>query len=138
MMVGLKSTIQSQIQRELLINHGVSTADRRAALQVARSLQSQLFFYEVEWGDKPLQDGVEDVYMFLDDLEGNSESQREREELPTAVITMLTKCYTSTCSEENPCYSWVCPRRRVSFPVAFVVKIEVVSGDPRNRYRLSA
>ena len=138
MMVGLKSTIQSQIQRELLINHGVSTADRRAALQVARSLQSQLFFYEVEWGDKPLQDGVEDVYMFLDDLEGNSESQREREELPTAVITMLTKCYTSTCSEENPCYSWVCPRRRVSFPVAFVMKIEVVSGDPCNRYRLSA
>jgi hypothetical protein len=106
------STIQSQIQRELLINHGVSTADRRAALQVARSLQSQLFFYEVEWGDKPLQDGVEDVYMFLDDLEGNSESQREREELPTAVITMLTKCYTSTCSEDDPCYSWVCPRRR--------------------------
>ncbi|KAG6381762.1 hypothetical protein JVT61DRAFT_368 [Boletus reticuloceps] len=108
------STIQSQIQRELLINHGVSTADRRAALQVARSLQSQLFFYEVEWGDKPLQDGVEDVYMFLDDLEGNSESQREREELPTAVITMLTKCYTSTCSEESPCYSWVCPRRRAA------------------------
>ncbi|KAG9313170.1 hypothetical protein JVU11DRAFT_6624 [Chiua virens] len=108
------STIQSQIQRELLINHGVSTADRRAALQVARSLQSQLFFYEVEWGDKPLQDGVEDVYMFLDDLEGGSESQREREELPTAVITMLTKCYTSTCSEEDPCYSWVCPRRRAT------------------------
>ncbi|KAF8548709.1 Dbl homology domain-containing protein [Imleria badia] len=109
------STIQSQIQRELLINHGVSTADRRAALQVARSLQSQLFFYEVEWGDKPLQDGVEDVYMFLDDLDGHSESRGEREELPTAVITMLTKCYTSTCSEEDPCYSWVCPRRRVNW-----------------------
>ncbi|KAF9232409.1 CNH domain-containing protein [Melanogaster broomeanus] len=106
------STIQSQIQRELLINHGVSTADRRAALQVARSLQSQLFFYEVEWGDKPLQDGVEDVYMFLDDLEGNSEAVREREELPTAVITMLTKCYVSSCSEDDPCYSWACPRRR--------------------------
>ncbi|KAL4062545.1 CNH domain-containing protein [Scleroderma citrinum] len=107
------STIQSQIQRELLINHGVSTADRRIALQVARSLQQQLFFYEVEWNDKPLQDGVEDVYMFLDDLEGTSEGPREREELPTAVITMLTRCYASSCSEEDPCYSFACPRRRV-------------------------
>ncbi|KAH7922215.1 Dbl homology domain-containing protein [Leucogyrophana mollusca] len=105
------STIQSQIQRELLINHGVSTTDRRAALQVARSLHRQLFFYEVEWGDKLLQDGVEDVYMFLDDVEGNSEAHREREELPTAVITMLTKCYSSSCSEEDPCYSFACPRR---------------------------
>lgn len=106
------STIQSQIQRELSINHGFTTADRRIALQVARSLQQQLFFYEVEWGDKPLQDGVEDVYMFLDDLEGPSEGPREREELPTAVITMLTKCYASSCSEEDPCYSFACPRRR--------------------------
>ncbi|KAI6006684.1 CNH domain-containing protein [Pisolithus orientalis] len=109
------STIQSQIQRELLINHGISTADRRIALQVARSLQQQLFFYEVEWGDKPLQDGVEDVYMFLDDLEGTSEGPREREELPTAVITTLTKCYASICSEGEPCYSFTCPRRRVNW-----------------------
>ncbi|KAG0704634.1 hypothetical protein DFH29DRAFT_911319 [Suillus ampliporus] len=106
------STIQSQIQRELLINHGVSTTDRRAALQVARSLQQQLFFYEVEWGQKLLQDGVEDVYMFLDDLEGNSEAHREREELPTAVITSLTRCYASSCSEDDPCYSFACPRRQ--------------------------
>ncbi|KAJ6607025.1 CNH domain-containing protein [Mycena sp. CBHHK59/15] len=80
------STIQSQIQRELAINHGISTNDRRAALQVARSLQSQLFFYEVEWGGRILQDGVEDVYMFLDDQEG-------------------------TCGDEAPCYSYGCPRR---------------------------
>ncbi|KIJ21088.1 hypothetical protein PAXINDRAFT_96028, partial [Paxillus involutus ATCC 200175] len=104
----------AQIQRELLMNHGVSTADRRAALQVARSLQSQLFFYEVEWGDKPLQDGVENVYMFLDDLEGDSESHREREELPTAITTMLTKCYVSSCSEDDPCSSCACPRRRIT------------------------
>ena len=116
MIHSLKSTIQSQIQRELLINHGISTADRRIALQVARSLQQQLFFYEVEWNDKPLQDGVEDVYMFLDDLEGTSEGPREREELPTAVVTMLTKCYASSCSEEDPCYSFACPRRRVRNP----------------------
>ncbi|OBZ74125.1 Rho1 guanine nucleotide exchange factor 1 [Grifola frondosa] len=111
------STIQSQIQRELLITHGVSTNDRRAALQVARSLQSQLFFYEVEWGGRLLQDGVEDVYMFLDDQEGASDARVEREELPTGVITLLTKCYASSCDEENPCYSYTCPRRKGALPL---------------------
>ncbi|KAJ7497980.1 CNH domain-containing protein [Mycena galericulata] len=105
------TTIQSQIQRDLAINHGISTNDRRAALQVARSLQSQLFFYEVEWGGRVLQDGVEDVYMFLDDLEGASDSAPDREELPTAVVTMLTKCYSPSCGEGMPCYSYSCPSK---------------------------
>jgi RHO1 GDP-GTP exchange protein 1/2 len=107
----LQSTIQTQIQRDLLITHGISTNDRRAALQVARSLQSQLFFYEVEWGGKLLQDGVEDVYMFLDDQEGASDARIEQEELPTAVITVLTRCYSVFCNEEHPCYSFSCPRK---------------------------
>ncbi|KAJ6561073.1 signal transducer [Mycena vulgaris] len=109
------STIQAQIQRELAVNHGISTSDRRAALQVARSLQSQLFFYEVEWGGRVLQDGVEDVYMFLDDQEGTSDAAPEREELPTGVVTMLTKCYSPSCGDETQCYSYGCPRRGNSF-----------------------
>ncbi|KAJ7132313.1 Dbl-like domain-containing protein [Mycena epipterygia] len=109
------STIQTQIQRELAVNHGISTSDRRAALQVARSLQSQLFFYEVEWGGRVLQDGVEDVYMFLDDQEGTSDAAPEREELPTGVVTMLTKCYSPSCSDDMPCYSYGCPRKGTLF-----------------------
>ncbi|KAH9479317.1 Rho1 guanine nucleotide exchange factor 1 [Psilocybe cubensis] len=105
------STIQTQIQRELAINHGVSTNDRRVALHVARSLQSQLFFYEVEWGGHVLQDGVEDVYMFLDDVDGASDAVPEREELPTGVITMLTRCYSPSCGDGIPCYSYTCPRK---------------------------
>ncbi|KAJ7272700.1 CNH domain-containing protein [Mycena haematopus] len=112
------STIQAQIQRELAVNHGISTSDRRAALQVARSLQSQLFFCEVEWGGRVLQDGVEDVYMFLDDQEGGSDAALEREELPTGVVTMLTKCYSPSCGDEAPCYSYGCPRRGNSFAAA--------------------
>ncbi|OCH96297.1 Dbl domain-containing protein [Obba rivulosa] len=111
------STIQSQIQRELLVTHGISTNDRRASLQVARSLQSQLFFYEVEWGGRVLQDGVEDVYMFLDDQEGGSDARIEREELPTAVVTLLTRCYSPSCDDETPCYSYACPRRREAPPM---------------------
>ncbi|KAF7971187.1 hypothetical protein HWV62_21862 [Athelia sp. TMB] len=126
------STIQSQIQRELLINHGVSTSDRRAALQVARSLQSQLFFYEVEWGGRVLQDGVEDVYMFLDDQEGGSgaDFHPEREELPTGVITMLTKCYSPSCGEGGPCYSYSCPRKTGEW--SETVPKEVLDSLPKN------
>ena len=122
-----QSTIQAQIQRELFINHGISTNHRRAALEIARSLQSQLFFYEVEWGGRALTDGVEDVYMFLDDQEGGSDAQIEMEELPTGVVTHLTKCYTPCCVDGQPCYAYSCPRRvsTVSNPGDFII----CSGD---------
>ncbi|KAF8956940.1 CNH domain-containing protein [Flammula alnicola] len=118
------STIQTQIQRELAINHGVSTNDRRVALQVARSLQNQLFFYEVEWGGRVLQDGVEDVYMFLDDQESGSDAVPEREELPTGVITMLTRCYSPSCGEGVVCYSYTCPRKGNNAFIPPVVQAE--------------
>ncbi|KAI0322785.1 Dbl-like domain-containing protein [Amylostereum chailletii] len=105
------NTLTSRVRRELLAHQGFSTNDRYIALQVARSLQQQLFFYEVEWGGRVLQDGVEDVYMFLDDQEGGHDAAPEREELPTSVITVLTSCYSPSCSDEYPCYAFACPRK---------------------------
>lgn len=111
------------------MTHSISTSDRRAALQVARSLQSQLFFYEVEWEGAVLQDGVEDVYMFMDELDGPSAGGSssaaadvggDREELPTGVMTLLTNCYASSCVEGNPCYAWSCPRRVCSITFLLV------------------
>ena len=91
----------------------MSTSDRRTALQVARSLQSQLFFYEVEWGSRILMDSVEDVYMFPDDQGGSADAIPEREErrAPTGVITMLTRCYSPSCGDGIPCYAYACPRK---------------------------
>lgn len=114
----MQSTIQSIIQRELLITLGISTNDRRIALQVAQSLQNQLFFYEVEWGGRTLSDSVEDVYMFLDD-DGDGEADAGPSnmildgfaELPSGVITLLTKCYSPSCNEGGPCYAYGCPKR---------------------------
>ncbi|KAG7094229.1 hypothetical protein E1B28_007835 [Marasmius oreades] len=131
------STIQSQFPRELLVS---SPPDRRrAALQVARSLQSQLFFYEVEWGGRVLQDGVEDVYMFLDDSEGAGPSSssgpsgsHDREELPTGVVTMLTGCYVPTCVDEEPCYAYCCPKRGHSV-LALVNEPEPVQSSPASK-----
>lgn len=107
-----------------------------------------LFFYEVEWGSRVLQDGVEDVYMFLDDYEiGGSSSGAEgvnettgsgdtsqpseangtgghidnspieRTELPTGIITFLTKCYSPLCDGYGGCYAYDCPRRVSAFGV---------------------
>lgn len=104
-----KSAIQWQIQRELAINHNVSTSDRRVALQIARTLQNQLFFVDVDWGKRELQDGVEDVYTFFG--EAGSECIVERAELPTGVVTMLTRCYSASCGEGIFCYSYTCPRK---------------------------
>lgn len=57
-----------------------------------------------------LQDGVDDVYMFLDDLDGGSDGVIERTELPTGVETILTKCYSASCDGPG-CYSYACPRK---------------------------
>lgn len=76
---------------------------------MARSLQKQLFFVEVEWGPRLLQDGVEDVYKFLDDPE--TTTLPERAELPTGVVTMLTGCYSVMCEDGGACYSRSCPRK---------------------------
>ncbi|WFD30797.1 Rho guanine nucleotide exchange factor [Malassezia sp. CBS 17886] len=37
------------------------------AMNVARSLKTQLFLHEADWEDHPLTDGVEEVYMFFSD-----------------------------------------------------------------------
>jgi hypothetical protein len=63
------------------------------------------------------------VYMFLDDPEGGSDARPEREELPTGVITMLTRCYSITCSEDTPCYSHACPRK-VGF---LIINVQILS-----------
>lgn len=90
-------------------NHRTSTEDQRVAVEVARSLQSQLFFYKVESDDGAF--GAEDVYTFLGDEAGGSGAPMQTEELPTGVVTYLTKCYTPRCVDGSPCYACLCPRR---------------------------
>ncbi|KAH7069385.1 hypothetical protein BKA62DRAFT_807882, partial [Auriculariales sp. MPI-PUGE-AT-0066] len=72
------NTIQRLVQRDLMMNLGItSSQDRQIAIQVARSLQSQLFFYEVEWGGHTLTDSVEDV---------------------TCSLTTRLRCYSASCT----------------------------------------
>ncbi|EIW71826.1 hypothetical protein TREMEDRAFT_28347 [Tremella mesenterica DSM 1558] len=39
------------------------------------------------------------------------EEEEEEEDLPMGVFTLLTDCYSPTCSKESLCYSINCPRR---------------------------
>ncbi|KAJ3755422.1 Dbl-like domain-containing protein [Lentinula raphanica] len=143
-------TVQSLIRKHLLLNHSLNLAnatsyptsslglsvDRRAALHVARSLHSQLLFYEVDGGGRELSDGVEEVYMFFAEDNicsspsasgfGNTSSPRMTNStalpLPTAVVTMLTRCYVPTCVDDKPCYAWDCPKRGLSIQRMLSIK----------------
>ncbi|PWN22901.1 hypothetical protein BCV69DRAFT_280509 [Microstroma glucosiphilum] len=90
------STLQSAIPRQLLLaaagidesieDEPESQAQlRRVALSIAQSLNSQLFFHEVDWGAGVLQDGVEQVYSFLD----SSMAMNEEDEFPRRHMVRL-------------------------------------------------
>jgi len=97
------------VQGKILAGHNSLTD--HIILQVARTLQSQLFFYEVGASGRALQDDVEDIYIFLNDEDSPSEAVDEFTELPTGVVTVLTSCYSPDCVEYGPCYSPRCPRK---------------------------
>lgn len=90
------------------------SADRKFALTIARSLQQSLWFHEVDFDLWPLKDSTDRVYVF--EGEG-ADALTILDEIPTGVITRLTKCYSSWCGtfdkEGMPyeCYAWSCPNR---------------------------
>lgn len=143
------STLQALIPRETLAwaaSHDDSLLDsvseRAIVLRIAKSLKSQLFFHEVDWGMGELQDGVEDVYMFLEDSLGNNHGgaddfdvelskaargsivkkglkthANDIDDLPTGIFTPITPCYSPLCGRPgapagSKCFSPSCPRSR--------------------------
>lgn len=106
-----QTTIQTLIQRELMLMYGITTNDRRLALHIARSMQAQLWFYDVEYTGRPLSDDVDDLYRFPGEQDESSGLYGEA--LPTGVNTVLTQCYSITCEEGQRCYSISCPFRIV-------------------------
>jgi hypothetical protein len=85
------STIQALIPREhaawaagLALGQLDAARERRVALLVAKTLKSQLFFHEVDWGQNDLRDGVEEVYMFLEDSLAGSGTPAARQDSDNA------------------------------------------------------
>jgi hypothetical protein len=104
-----QSVIYTNIYPELVVRGADAIVwGRPAALEIARALQSQLFFYEVEWGAGRLQDSVELVFKFLDDVAGAAPDSWH---IPTGVVLSMTKCYSTSCTRANPCYAFSCPQK---------------------------
>lgn len=86
-----------------LIAYIIRTSDRNLALLLGRSLDAQKFFHEVAYAHR-LRDSSNEIYQFKEAL---------LEEPPevNGVFTLLTECYSPTCTRDNLCYSIACPRR---------------------------
>lgn len=88
-----------------LISYIIKTADRNLALLLGRALDAQKFFHDVEYNHR-LRDAPGEVYRFKETM-GEEASASD----VNGVFTLLTECYSPTCTRDNLCYSIACPRR---------------------------
>ncbi|KAF9454241.1 RhoGEF Rgf2 [Macrolepiota fuliginosa MF-IS2] len=112
----------------------IKTTDRNLALLLGRALDAQKFFHDVTY-DHRLRDSPNELYQLRTKLgpyvsgelvnpdahpsgdeilsPDNTQDIQETEEvpLPSGVFTLLTDCYSPTCSRDQLCYSIACPRR---------------------------
>ncbi|ODV85687.1 hypothetical protein CANARDRAFT_185147, partial [[Candida] arabinofermentans NRRL YB-2248] len=80
----------------------IRTSDRNLALLLGRSLDAQKLFHDVTYEHR-LRDSSNEVYQFAEEATNESSI--------CGIFTLLTECYSPTCSRDNLCYSIACPRR---------------------------
>ncbi|KAN0141547.1 hypothetical protein V8E53_000009 [Lactarius tabidus] len=103
----------------------IKTTDCNLALLLGRALDAQKYFHAVTY-DHRLRDSQSDVYQFRTRMGSPFHSDELTPPpltiqllptmgviclLPTEVSTLLTDCYSPTCSRDRLCYSITCPRR---------------------------
>ncbi|KAI9676125.1 MAG: RHO1 GDP-GTP exchange protein 2 [Caeruleum heppii] len=86
-----------------LIAYIIKTTDRNLALLLGRALDAQKFFHDVTY-DHRLRDSGQEIYQFRETLMEDSSDVN-------GVFTLLTECYSPTCTRDQLCYSIACPRR---------------------------
>ncbi|KAF1840083.1 Rho1 guanine nucleotide exchange factor 1 [Cucurbitaria berberidis CBS 394.84] len=86
-----------------LISFIIKTTDRNLALLLGRSLDAQKFFHDVTYAHR-LRDSTNEIYQFRETV------VEEKSEI-NGVFTLLTECYSPTCTRDRLCYSIACPRR---------------------------
>ena len=87
-----------------LITYIIKTTDRNLALLLGRSLDAQKFFHDVTYEHR-LRDSSTEVYQFREQLMDDQSTH------VNGVFTLLTECYSPTCTKDTLCYSIACPRR---------------------------
>ncbi|CAO3571291.1 unnamed protein product [Mortierella alpina] len=105
----------------------IKTTDRNLALLLGRALDAQKLFHDVTY-DHRLRDSVNELYQFRNKMITGGPRLRSNEAidyLPSysaaeatedtdsvnGVFTLLTDCYSPTCTRDKLCYSIACPRR---------------------------
>lgn len=87
-----------------LISYIIKTTDRNLALLLGRALDAQKFFHDVTY-DHRLRDSGTEVFQFRESVTESSSTN------VNGVFTLLTECYSPTCTRDRLCYSIACPRR---------------------------
>ncbi|KAG8914297.1 RHO1 GDP-GTP exchange protein 2 [Tulasnella sp. 408] len=108
-----------------IIANIINTLDRNLAILLGRAMGAQGFFHDVTYNHK-LRDSPREIYQlqarplipFVEDemvsavpMESISQPSTDDAPLPCGVFTLLTDCYSPTCTRDALCYSWACPRR---------------------------
>jgi len=83
----------------------IRTNDRNLALLLGRALDAQKFFHDVTY-DHRLRDAPGEVYQFKETMGEDTPGSEVN-----GVFTLLTECYSPTCTRDSLCYSIACPRR---------------------------
>lgn len=86
-----------------MIAYIIKTNDRNLALLLGRALDAQRLFHDVTYEHR-LRDTHTEVYQFRSMVEDESTDVN-------GVFTLLTECYSPTCTRDSLCYSIACPRR---------------------------
>ncbi|KAF9436303.1 RHO1 GDP-GTP exchange protein 2 [Entomortierella beljakovae] len=85
--------------------------DRKHALAIVRSLESQRLFFG---GGDTLFDSNNDQYFFMDPAINYKPGKSEFPTVPTGVFPYSSRCYSFDCQPgSTPCYSYSCPNRQI-------------------------
>ncbi|KAI7890788.1 Dbl homology domain-containing protein [Mucor mucedo] len=108
----------------------LNTNDRNLALLVGRALENQDLFHHVDYKYK-LRDSDTELYQFQfihhDDtifLETMSVPSACKTLPINGIFSVLTDCYSPTCTRKSPCYSISCPRmkeKKIFPPILFLL-----------------
>lgn len=87
-----------------LIAYIIKTTDKNLALLLGRALDAQKYFHDVTYEHR-LRDSPAELYQFRETVMENPSNN------VNGVFTLLTECYSPTCTRDRLCYSIACPRR---------------------------
>lgn len=90
-----------------VLSYIIRTTDRNLALLLGRALDAQKYFHDVTYEHR-LRDSPNEMYQFRETL---MEETQDEMEAVNGVFTLLSDCYSPTCTRDQLCYSIACPRR---------------------------